>query len=257
MDMQAYVMHRYGGPQCAQLGPAPRPQPAAGEVLIEVHAAGLNPVDYKIRSGQLRAITRYRCPRARQRTPARARERQRRYALPGRRPVYARVAKERLGAFAQFACVSEALLAAAPRSIDMLHAAAVPLAALTALQALREQLKVTPGMQLLIAGGAGGVGSFAIPLAKWLGAHVTTTASPRGDALVRKLGADAVIDYTRARIDDGGPRFDGAFDLVGGDSLAQTFGAVRRGGRVVSIGGMPEPRTASRLQRVLRASYSC
>jgi NADPH:quinone reductase-like Zn-dependent oxidoreductase len=97
---------------------------------------------------------------------------------------------------------------------------------------------------LLITGGAGGVGSFALPLAKWLGAHVTTTASPRGDALVRRLGADAVIDYTTTRIDAAGARFDAAFDCVGGDSLAQTFGAVRRGGRVLSIAGLPEARTA-------------
>jgi NADPH:quinone reductase-like Zn-dependent oxidoreductase len=115
---------------------------------------------------------------------------------------------------------------------------------LTALQGLREQLSCGPGQRLLITGGAGGVGAFAIPLARWLGAHVTTTASARGEALVRRLGAQEVIDYTRARIDAAPASFDAAFDLVGGDALTQCFAAVRRGGRVLSIAGVPEPRTA-------------
>ena len=88
---------------------------------------------------------------------------------------------------------------------------------------------------MLVTGGAGGVGTFAIPLVKHLGANVTTTASPKGEALVRKLGADAVIDYTREKLSDYARRFDGAFDLVGGSTLPDLFGCVRRGGRVVSI----------------------
>lgn len=244
--MQAYAMHRHGGPQ--QAGPIelPVPVPAAGEVLVQVHAVGLNPVDYKIREGKLRVITRYRMPCVMGNELAGVvvgnGAGAGRFA-PGDR-VFARVAKDRLGAFAEYCCVHEDLLARVPLTLDHLHAAAVPLAGLTALQGLRDELDVRSGTRLLITGGAGGVGSFAIPLAKWLGAHVTTTASPRGEALVRSLGADEVLDYRDDPIAERVAAFDAAFDLVGGQALSRSLAAVRRGGRVVSIAGVPEPRTA-------------
>ena len=121
----------------------------------------------------------------------------------------------------------------------------MPLAGLTALQVLRDELKVVPGMQILIAGASGGVGTFAVQLAKHMGAEVTATASPAGEALVRSLGADHVIDYTKNRIDQSlGRRFDGAFDLVGGKTLSHLFHVVKPGGKIVSIAGLPEPATA-------------
>lgn len=131
-----------------------------------------------------------------------------------------------------------------PASLDFEVAAGVPLAGLTALQCLRDELKVTKDQRIFISGGAGGVGTFAIQLAKWLGAEVTTTASARGEALVRRLGADRVVDYTKGRFEDELRDYDGALDLVGGDSLARTFAVVKRGATVVSIAGMPEPETA-------------
>jgi alcohol dehydrogenase len=133
-----------------------------------------------------------------------------------------------------------------PASLDFEAAAAVPLAALTALPALRDELRLRNGQRVFISGGAGGVGTFAIQVAKHLGAKVATTASPRGDALVRRLGADTVIDYTRERFEDSLRDYDGAFDLLGGDDLARTFSIVKRGGSVVSVAGMPEPETARR-----------
>src|SRR5207237_2865216 len=125
--------------------------------------------------------------------------------------VFARVAKDRAGAFAEQACVDEDHAALMPRTLDFTTAAAVPLAALTALQALRDELAVKPGQNVFISGGAGGVGTFAIQIAKWLGAHVTTTASPRGEALVRSLGCDEVIDYTAQDISKIASRFDAGF----------------------------------------------
>jgi alcohol dehydrogenase len=100
------------------------------------------------------------------------------------------------------------------------------------------------GQRVFISGGAGGVGTFAIQIARHLGANVATTASPRGEALVRRLGADVVIDYTRERFDDVLRGYDAAFDLLGGDDLARSFSVVKRGGTVVSVAGMPEPETA-------------
>jgi alcohol dehydrogenase len=160
--------------------------------------------------------------------------------------VFARVAKERGGAFAEQACVDEDLAALMPRDLDFTAAAAVPLAGLTALQALRDELAVKPGQKVFISGGAGGVGTFAIQLAKWLGAHVTTTASKHGQSLARSLGADEVIDYTTADISKTGRRFDVGFDLIGGNTLNQMFDIMKPGTKIVSIAGPPEPQTASK-----------
>jgi alcohol dehydrogenase len=133
-----------------------------------------------------------------------------------------------------------------PASLAFEAAAAVPLAALTAIQALRDELRLGNGQRVFISGGAGGVGTFAIQIAKHFGAKVATTASPRGEALVRRLGADVVIDYTRERFEEVLHEYDAAFDLVGGDDLARSFSVVKRGGTVLSIAGMPEPETARR-----------
>jgi NADPH:quinone reductase-like Zn-dependent oxidoreductase len=160
--------------------------------------------------------------------------------------VFARTAKDRAGAFAEQASVYEDHAAHIPRHLDFAEAAAVPLAALTALQALRDELGVKPGQKVLISGGAGGVGTFAIQIAKWLGAHVTTTASQRGEALVRSLGCDEVIDYTARDISSLNNRFDAGFDLVGGKTLEQMFDVMKPGTKIVSVAALPEPQTAIR-----------
>ena len=158
--------------------------------------------------------------------------------------MFARVDKDVMGAFAEYAVVHEDHAARMPASLDFPSAAAVPLAALTALQALRDELHVSAGQRVFIPGGAGGVGTFAIQIARYLGALVATTASPRGEALVKRLGADVVIDYTRERFEDELSGYDCAVDLLGGDTLARLWSVLKPGGRVVSIAGMPEPVTA-------------
>lgn len=244
--MRALVLTRYGGPETAELRDVPKPEPSRGEVLVRVHAAGLNPVDFKTREGKLRVVQRYRLPAVMGNeftgVVEACGEGVTRFK-PGER-VFARVPKDRMGAFAEFAAVPEDVLAAMPATLDFDAAAAVPLAGLTALQALRDELDLRPGSHVFIPGGAGGVGTFAIQLAKWLGAHVTTTASPRGRALVKQLGADRVIDYTAERIADHARDMDGVLDLVGGDTLEQSFGLVKPGGKVVSVVATPEPETA-------------
>jgi alcohol dehydrogenase len=112
------------------------------------------------------------------------------------------------------------------------------------LQALRDELRLSAGQRVFIPGGAGGVGTFAIQLAKHMGAHVATTASSRGEALVKRLGADVVIDYTRERFEDHLSGYDCAFDLLGGDTLSRLFRVLKPGARVVSVAGLPEPQTA-------------
>lgn len=244
--MRAYVFERYGKIDTTRLVDLPQPVPKPGEILVKVHAAGLNPVDYKTREGQLRIIMRPKLPHIMGNEIAGEvvglGVGVTRFRLGDR--IYARLAKDGGGGLAEYASLDAGIAAPMPQTLDYTQAAAVPLAGLTALQALRDLLQVQPGQQILISGGAGGVGGFAVQLAKHLGARVTTTASPRGAALVRALGADEVLDYTTAQISDLPRHFDGGFDLIGGETLSQMFQVVKPGRRVVSVGGMPEPRTA-------------
>jgi len=236
----------YGGPEHAVLTDVPKPSPRTGELLVRVHAAGLNPVDFKTRAGMLKIVQNYSLPIVMGNELSGVIEAVgtgvTRLAKDER--VFARVAKESMGAFAEHAVVHEDHAARMPASLDFVEAAAVPLAALTALQALRDELHLTAGQRVFIPGGDGGVGTFAIQIAKHLGAHVATTASPRGEALVKRLGADEVIDYTRERFEDKLSGYDCAFDLLGGDTLKRLWSVLKPGGRVVSIAGMPEPVTA-------------
>ena len=244
--MRALLLTRYGGPDVAELRDVPTPQPGAGQVLVRVRAAGLNPVDFKTREGQLKVVQRYPLPAVMGNELAGVVESLghgvTRFAAGER--VFARMPKAAMGAFADYAVVPEDHLAFIPLSLDFETAAGIPLAGLTALQALRDELHLRPGSRVFIPGGAGGVGTFAIQLAKWLGAEVTTTASPRGKALVERVGADVVLDYTAQRFEDHVRDMDGVFDLLGGETLEKSFGVVKPGGKVVSIAGMPEAETA-------------
>ena len=244
--MRAYVLNSYGGPASAALQDAPAPAPGHSDLLVRVRAAGLNPVDFKTRQGLLRPVIGLKLP-----------------AVMGNEfagdvvaigngvtqftvgdKVYARVAKGQMGAFAELALVDAQYAAHMPASLDYAQAAAVPLAALTSLQALRDELSVKPGQRVFISGGAGGVGTFAIQIAKWLGVEIATTASPRGAALVRSLGADTVVDYTTQKFEEVLGEFDAGFDLIGGDTLERMFSIIKQGGKIVSIAGVPEPQMA-------------
>lgn len=244
--MRAYVITRYGGPEAMALRDVATPVPGPGHVLIKVRAAGLNPVDYKMRQGKLRLLFRPRLPFIGgcelAGTVVRAGPGANRFTAGDR--VYSRVDAPGLGAFAEFVCVPEELVALMPQSLGFAEAAGLPLAGLTALQALRDELRIQPGSRLFISGGAGGVGTLAIQLAKYYRAEVTATASPRGHALVRELGADRVVDYTRENFAHTLEGFDAALDAVGGRTWTRVFRILRRGGRIVSVAGIPEPKTA-------------
>jgi alcohol dehydrogenase len=247
--MQAYVLTRYGDASAMELRDVPEPTAGDGEVLIAVRAAGLNPVDYKVRQGKLRLVTRLDLPRVAGSelsgvvegvgggvSRLRAGDR-----------VFARVDKKKLGAYAACVVVQEALVAKMPESLDFTDAAGLPLAGLTALQALRDELGVTAGDRVFISGGAGGVGTLAIQLAVWMGAEVATTASPRGEELVRSLGATTVIDYQNQKFKDVLSSYDAALDLTGGQDLRDVFTILKRGAKTVTIAGVPEPATAADL----------
>jgi alcohol dehydrogenase len=257
-NMKAIAYTRYGGPDAMTVLELPEPRPAANQVLVKVAAVGLNPVDAMQRAGTLKMLHPYTFPKIAGNElsgvvtalgPGVSR-----FAVGDR--VVSRVDKTALGALAQYLAIDEALVARAPKSVALVNAAALPLAGLTAQQALGpKHLDLQSGERLLVTGGAGGVGLLAIQLAKLAGAHVTTTASPEGRQVVEQAGADLVVNYRESKVSDYAEEFDKVLDLVGLEADLDVFTRVRAGGKVVSITGplTPEgiPVEVSGLRRVL------
>ena len=242
--MRALTYASYGDPSVMHLADVPAPTAGPGELLIRVAAAGLNPVDALQRSGAFKLLDPYEFPKIAGNELSGTVE-----ALgPGAtgfevgQAVVARVGKSALGAIAELAAVPAEYVAPAPSSIALTDAAGLPLAGLTAQQALGpDHLDLRAGDRLLITGAAGGVGQLAVQLAALAGAHITVTASPEGADVVRALGAHDVIDHRVRRVSDGPERFDKVLDLVGGETLDDLIGSVGRGGRIVSVAGPPTP----------------
>src|SRR2546422_5288473 len=195
--MKAFVVDRYNSKSAVRLGEMPEPEVRDDDVLVQVHAASLNQLDSKIRNGEFKLILPYRLPLILGHDVAgvvvRVGPRVRRFK-PGDE-VYARPADGRIGAFAQFSAIKEDDVAIKPKALTMEEAASIPLVGLTAWQALIERARLKQGQKVLIHAGSGGVGTFAIQLAKHVGATVATTTSTANVDLVRSLGADVVIDY--------------------------------------------------------------
>ena len=240
--MRAVVATRYGGPDVLDIVERPAPTVGPRDVLIDVRAAGLNPLDFKVRAGKAKLALPLKPPVALgcdvAGTVAAVGPEVTRWKAGD--AVYVRLEKLRMGGLAEQTVADEAVVATKPTSIDFAQAASIPLAALTALQALRESAALTAGQRVLIHAGAGGVGSLAIQIAKQLGLHVTTTTSTKNIDFVRALGADEVIDYTQEKLDDKPRDFDAVFDSLGADSELASIRAVKRGGVVVGIGGLPD-----------------
>jgi NADPH:quinone reductase-like Zn-dependent oxidoreductase len=240
--MRALVFTRYGGLDQVGFADVPRPVPKPDEILVQVHAAGLNPVDNKIRSGKMKAILRVRLPATLGSDLAgvvvEAGGRVTRFK-PGD-AVFASIDGLRMGALAEFAVVTESAAAPKPADLDFAQAASIPMVALTAWQALKERAHIRPGHKVFIPAGAGGIGTFAIQLAKYLGAMVATTTSAGNVDLVRSLGADEVIDYQKQRFEDVLHDYDAVLDTLGGESLGKSFQILRPGSIVVSIVGPPD-----------------
>jgi alcohol dehydrogenase len=248
--MKAWVMTRYGNNDVMALQDVPEPAVRPREVLIEVHAVSVNPLDFKIRSGKLRLLRPLKFPAVMGNDVAGVVKRVGAEVTRFRAgdAVFARVGKESLGTFAEFAAVEESFCARKPATLTLEQAAAVPLVALTAWQALHENLKIARGEKIFIPAGAGGVGSFAIPFAKLAGATVATTASAASRELAQRLGADIIVDYRNQRFEEVLRDFDAVFDTMGGDSLWRSFDILRPGGRICSIAGLPEPGTARQME---------
>jgi NADPH:quinone reductase-like Zn-dependent oxidoreductase len=244
--MLACYINAYGEAGQVQIGQRPLPEPGPGQVRLRMHAASVNPIDYKTRAGLLKALLRYRMPLILGSDVAGVID----AVGPGvtsfvpAQRVAARLVKAQIGAFAEYVIASVPQLALMPENVSFEQAAGVALAGLTAWQCLTEVLQVQPGARLLVHAGSGGVGHLAIQMGKRLGAHVTTTASAVNHVALKALGADVCIDYRTEDVARSCAPFDAVLDTQGGAILLQSLQHTVRGGAVVSIGDKPTPEVA-------------
>jgi len=230
--MRAAFFRRFGGPEVLEYGELPDPAPAAGEVLIEIHAASVNAADWKMRAGQYGAAVAF--PHVPGRDFSGVMVSSGGFFQPGD-AVFGVCEVPREGGYAQRIAIREAIVARKPERLSHVQTAAIALAGLTAVVSLEETLQLKRGETILVQGGAGGVAGFAIALAKHLGARVITTASAENHDYVRKLGADEVIDYRSQDFTKVVKDVDAVFDTVGGDVTTRSFAVLKSGGRLASI----------------------
>jgi NADPH:quinone reductase-like Zn-dependent oxidoreductase len=240
--MKAFILDRYGSADRVRAGDLPDPELREDEVLVQIHAAGVNLLDSKLRNGEFKLILRYRLPLILGHDVAgvviRVGSRVRRFK-PGDE-VYARPADGRIGAFAEFIAIKEEDVALKPKALTMEEAASIPLVGLTAWQALIERANLKEGQKVLIHAGSGGVGTFAIQLAKHVGATVATTTSTANVDLVRSLGADVVIDYKKDDFADVLRDYDVVVNSLDKVTLEKSLRVLKPGGQLISISGPPD-----------------
>lgn len=253
--MKAVRIHAYGGSDVLVYEDAPIPAIAEDEVLIRVHAAAVNPVDWKIREGYLQGFIDYDLPLVLGWDVSGVVE-----AVgagvttfkPGEE-VYSRPNIKRDGAYAEYIAVKASEVAFKPKTVDHIHAAAVPLAAITAWHCLFEAAQLTAGQRVLIHAAAGGVGSYAVQFAHWKGAYVVGTASARNKDFLLELGANEVIDYQTTQFEDVLEPVDVVFDTVGGDVQDRSWQVIKPGGILVSVISPPSEEKAAAHQ--CRSAY--
>lgn len=248
--MKAFVLDRYGKQRALRLAEVPNPEPRDDEALVQVHAAGVNLLDSKIRDGEFKLILPYRFPLVLGHDVAgvvvKVGPRVRQFKVGDE--VYARPDDFRIGTFAEFVPVKEASLALKPKGLTMDEAASLPLVALTAWQALVEKAKLKKGHKVFIQAGSGGVGTIAIQLAKHLGATVATTTSTTNVALVKSLGADVVVDYKTQDFEEVLRDYDVVLNSQDGKTLEKSLRVLARGGKLISISGPPDPAFGKRIK---------
>jgi NADPH:quinone reductase-like Zn-dependent oxidoreductase len=234
--MKAAFFMKNGGPEVLQYGDVPDPVAGAGEVLVDVHAASVNGADWKVRAGSYAPITKFPYVAGRDFSGVVARLGDGVKDLKVGDPVFGVVEQVADGCYAEKVAIKAAIVAKKPDSLSHVEAAALALIGLTALVSIEDTLKLKSGETILIQGGAGGVASFAIQVAKHIGARVITTASAANHDYVRKLGADQVIDYNKEDFTKVVSGVDAVFDTVGGDIAQRSFTVLRPGGRAAFIG---------------------
>lgn len=244
--MRAAFIVGYGKDQVLRVGDLPAPKPGASDILVKVHAASVNPVDFKLRDGKLRLLRPYRFPLILGHDCAgevvQIGEQVTRFKVGDR--IFSRPRNGRIGTFAEFIAIHQSEAAPMPPNLTYPEAASLPLVGLTSWQALVDTAQLKAGQKILIPAGSGGIGTFAIQLAKHIGAEVWTTTSGKNVEFVKSLGADHVIDYQTEDFAKRVNNVDVVYDTLGGDVLDKSFPITRPNGWVVSIAGSPDYRTA-------------
>ena len=248
--MIAAFIDGYGSDQVLRVGDFPAPKTGPSDILVRVHAASVNPVDFKLRDGKLRLLRRYRFPLILGHDCAgevvQVGEDVTQFKVGDR--IFSRPRNGRIGTFAEFIAIDQSEAALMPPNLNYHEAASLPLVALTSWQALVDVAQLKPRQQLLIPAGSGGVGTFAIQLAKHIGAEVWTTTSGKNLEFVKSLGADHAINYQDEDFEKRVNDMDVVLDTLGGDSVDKSFTVIRPNGWLVSISGSPNYRTAKEMR---------
>ncbi len=239
--MKAAFIKNYGSNDVVQIGNLPKPVLRPNDLLIAVKAASVNPIDFKTRDGMLKLIRRYEFPLILgsdlSGVVVEVGSAVAKFKVGDE--IFARVEKDRIGTFAEFAAISEDVAALKPENLSHVEAAAIPLVGLTSWQALLEIGKLQTGSKVLIHAGSGGVGTIAIQLAKHFGATVATTVSERNIGLMKSLGADVILDYKKTKFEDQLRDYDIVFDTLAGETQLRSFQILKRNGVLVTIAGVP------------------
>lgn len=240
--MKALIFKRYGAPDQITFADLPRPTLKSNEILVEVHAVGLNPIDYMIPKGMFKHVLRFQLPATLGSdvagVVAEVGSGVTRFKVGD--AVFASIFDLGTGSLAEFAVVPESATAMKPSNLDFVQAASIPMVGLTAWQALKERARVRPGQKVFIPAGSGGIGTFAIQLAKHLGAKVGTTTSTGNVSLVRNLGADEVIDYKKQEFEEVLRDYDVVLGTVRGDALKKSLRILKSNSSVISLVGPPD-----------------
>jgi NADPH:quinone reductase-like Zn-dependent oxidoreductase len=241
--MKGFILHRYGKKEKLHLSDIAEPVLNEQDVLVQVHAAGVNLLDIKIRNGEFKLILPYKTPISLGHDVAgivtSVGSKVRKFKVGDE--VYARPADHSIGTFSEFIAINQNDVAIKPTNISMEEAASIPLVGLTAWQALVEKANLKKGQKVFIQAGSGGVGTFAIQLAKHLGATVATTTSAANIDLVKSLGADVVIDYKKEDFETILADYDGVLNSQDGKTLEKSLRVLKQGGKIISISGPPDP----------------
>jgi NADPH:quinone reductase-like Zn-dependent oxidoreductase len=237
--MKALTFKRYGKSPGIGFADTPRPTPRADELLVQVHAASVNPIDNMIPTGIFKAVVKFQLPATLGSDLAgvvvEVGSGVTRFKVGD--AVFANIFDQGTGSIAEFAVVPESAAAMKPVHLDFVQAASIPMVGLTSWQALKERMRLQPGQKVFIPAGSGGIGTFAIQLAKSMGARVGTTTSTGNVELVRSLGADEVVDYRQQAFEAVLSGYDAVLGTVRGDSIEKSIGILKPGGRIVSLVG--------------------
>lgn len=241
--MKAFLIDRYTKNGALRFGEVQKPTLRENDVMVEIHATSVNPLDSKIRNGDFKLVLPYRLPLVPGNDVAgivvEVGVNVRKFKVGD--AVYARPDKGRIGTFAEYIAMDESDVALKPKSLTMNEAAAIPLVALTAWQALVDRANVQKGQRVLIHAGSGGVGTIAIQIAKYLGAYVAATTSTANVDLVKNLGADVVVDYKTEDFEQVLRDYDVVLNSLDADVLEKSLSVLKRGGQLISISGPPDP----------------